>query len=113
MTLFRGAGTKAVSHRGAAAGSVLFGAGMNNQGLRLRVSQAQVRGSDGPIQGSFVIMDVGDNKHSESLAPLLNRMTNAAEVLKLIRERHPGCVSVTNANILVVEPTEVVGNSAN
>lgn len=104
MAFFRGAGTKAVSLCGASAGSVLFGAGMNNQGLRLRVAQAQVRGSDGPIQGGFVILNVGDNKHSESLEPLLNRVTNATEVLRLIRERHPGCVSVTNANILVVEP---------
>lgn len=105
MALFKGAGAKAVSQCGASAGSVLFGAGMNNQGLRLRVCQAQFRGSDGPIQGGFVILNVGDNKHSESLTPLLNRMTNAGEVVRLIRERHPSCVSVTNANILVVEPT--------
>ncbi len=93
-----------VNRSGAAAGSILCGAGGNNQGLRLRVSQPQMRGNEGPIQGGFVIINVGDNKHSESLRPLLNQMTDAAEVLGLIRERHSGCVSVANAGILVVEP---------
>lgn len=106
MTLFRGSGTKTVSARGAAAGSVLCGTGMNNQGLRLRVSQEQRRGNDGPIQGGFVILSVGDNKHADSLEPLLNRVTNAGEVIRVIRERHAGCVSVANANILVVEAVE-------
>lgn len=103
MALPRGDATRAVNFCGAQAGSILCGSGMNNQGLRLRICQAQSRGSDGPIQGSFVILDVGDNKHSDSLAPLLNQMTNAAEVIRLIRERHPGCVSVANTNILVAE----------
>lgn len=105
MTQFRGASAKAVSLRGAPAGSVLCGSGMNNQGLRLRVCQTQIRGIDGPIRGGFVILDVGDNKHAESLTPLLNQLTNAVEVLERIRERHPGCVSVANGNILVPEPT--------
>ena len=105
MALPRGETSKTVNLCGAHAGSILCGSGMNNQGLRLRVCQAQIRGSDGPIKGNFVILDVGDNKHSDSLAPLLNQMTNAAEVLRLIRERHPGCVSVANTNILVAEPS--------
>jgi hypothetical protein len=105
MLPIRGASAKSVGVRGAAAGSVLCGSGMNNQGLRLRVSQAQARGTNGPLQGAFVILDVGENKHSDSLTPLLNRMTNAAEVLERIREQSPGCVSVANVNILISEPT--------
>ena len=58
MTLFRVPAPRR-SRRGAAAGSVLCGAGMNNQGLRLRVAQEQQRGNDGPIQGGFVILNVG------------------------------------------------------
>jgi len=92
-----------VSLRGAAAGSVLCGVGMNNQGVRVRVFQEQKRGNDGPVQGRVVILDVGDNRHSDSLRPLLNRTTDAVEVVRLIREHHPGCVSVANANILAVE----------
>ena len=51
----------------------------------------------------FVILDAGDNMHSASLGPLLRRVTDAAEVLGIIRRGHPGCVHVANANILVVE----------
>jgi hypothetical protein len=53
--------------------------------------------------GRFVILDVGDNIHSESLLGLLQRPTDAAEVVALRRRRSPGCVSVTNVNILTVE----------
>ena len=52
---------------------------------------------------AFVILDVGDNKHSEALRPLIGRATDAAEVLRLIRKESPGCVSVANANILISE----------
>jgi hypothetical protein len=34
---------------------------------------------------------------------LLGRTTNAEEVVRLIRREHPGCVSIVNANILVLE----------
>jgi hypothetical protein len=94
-----------VSVHGAPAGSVLCGSGMNNQGLRLRVVQTQTSGIDGPIRGGFVILNVGDNKHSETLAPLVDQITNAFEVLERIRKRHPGCVNVANANNLVSEST--------
>ncbi|OAI41207.1 hypothetical protein AYO40_03615 [Planctomycetaceae bacterium SCGC AG-212-D15] len=103
MPNLRGAGSRVVSVHGAPAGSILSGAGMNNQGLRLRVLQEQRRGSDGPIQGSFVILEVGDNKHADALLPFLNRTTDAAEVLQALRARYSGCVSVANANILQVE----------
>ncbi len=85
------------------AGRVLCGCGSNNQGMRLRVLQAQVRGHDGPVQGAFVILDVGDNIHSQALQGLLHRTTDAAEVLGIIRRQHAGCVNVANANILVLE----------
>ena len=52
-----------VTRLGAIAGSVLRGSGLNNQGLRLKVVQAQPRGNGGGIQGGFVILDVGDNYH--------------------------------------------------
>ena len=95
--------SRSVSTLGAVAGSVLRGAGLNNRGLRLRVLQEQEKGHDGPIRGLFVILDAGTNRHSRSLADLLHSETDAREVLGIIRERHPGCVSVANANILAPE----------
>ena len=46
---------------------------------------------------------MGDNTHSQSLQAVLGRVTDAEEVVRIIRQRHPGCVSVVNANILVRE----------
>ncbi len=93
-----------VNATGSEAGRVLRGATRNNQGLRLRVSQAQQRGKDGAITGGFVILDAGDNMHAQALAALLHRPTDAEEVLAAIRRGHPGCVHVVNTNILVLEP---------
>lgn len=95
-----------VSSQGALAGSLLRGCGGNNQGLRLRILQDQVKGNSGPITGNFVILDLGDNKHSDTLSELLNQVTNAQVVLRLLRQQSPGCVSVANANILGVEKDE-------
>jgi len=92
-----------VGRLGAEPGSVLRGVGDNNLGLLLRSSQAQARGHDGPIQGSFVIFDTGTNRHSETLAVLLHKETNAQEVLALLRQKHPTCVNVVNASSLTVE----------
>ena len=105
MTLIRRAGLRVVNKHGAVAGCVLLGVGLNNQGLRRRVLQGQARGDGGPIKGNFVILDVGDNKHSESLAGLLQTVTNAKEVLGVIRQLYAGCVNVANANILALEST--------
>jgi hypothetical protein len=96
---------RSVNCSGAAAGCVLRGSGGNNQGLRLRVLQGQPRGHDGPLRGRFVILDAGDNMHSQALGELAGRATDAAEVLRAIRTRHPGCVSVANANHLALEPS--------
>jgi hypothetical protein len=71
--------------------------------------QEQARGHDGPIRGRFVILGVGDNKHSPALAALLGRATDAGEVLALIRREHEACVSVVNTNILVVEEDRAAG----
>jgi hypothetical protein len=92
-----------VNKQGAVAGCVLRGSSPGNQGLRLRVLEEQLRGHDGPITGRFVILGVGDNRHSDSLAALLNGATDALEVVALIRREHAACVSVVNRNILVVE----------
>src|SRR5262249_24941323 len=92
-----------VSKEGARAGSVLCGSGFQNQGLRHRVLQEQARGHDGALKGKFVILDVGNNTHSASLEALLQRLTDAEEVARIIRRRSPYCVNVANANILVVE----------
>jgi hypothetical protein len=46
---------------------------------------------------------VGDNMHSQPLTALLQRVTNAEEVIGVIRHHHPGCVNVANANILALE----------
>jgi hypothetical protein len=90
-----------VSVCGAPAGAVLRGSSVSNQGLLVKILQEQTKGNDGGIKGSFLILDEGNNKHSPVLRGLLRRMTNAEEVLGLIRREHPGCVSVVNANILV------------
>jgi hypothetical protein len=90
-----------VSACGAPAGSVLRGTSVSNQGLLVKVFQEQAKGNDGGIKGGFIILDAGDNKHSPILGGLLRRVTDAEEVLGLIRREHPGCVSVVNANILV------------
>jgi hypothetical protein len=103
VTFGRKQNDRTVSRVGAAAGDVLCGVGLNNRGLRLRILQEQDRGHDGPLCGGFVILDAGDNKHSDGLAALLGRVTNAAEVLRLIRREHKGCVNVTNANVLSAE----------
>jgi hypothetical protein len=50
-----------------------------------------------------VILDAGRNTHSGALLPLLGRLTDAREVLSVIRQSRPGCVSVANLNILTQE----------
>ena len=103
MTFFPPGPTNTVSRKGAKADSVLCGTGKNNQGLRLRIAEDQPGGSDGPVRGPFVLLDVGTNRHSDALLPLLNQVTDARQVLDLIRRQHPACVSVVNANLLTVE----------
>jgi len=100
-----------VNKSGAAAGAVLAGCGTQNQGLRLRVAEGQKKGADGPLVGRFVILDEGDNAHSESLVTLLHRNTDADEVIALLRRRSPACVNVANTNILVVELATHSGRS--
>jgi hypothetical protein len=90
-----------VSVCGAPAGARLQGGGVSNQGLLIKVFQEQVKGKDGGIKGRFLILDAGNNKHSPVLCGLLQRLTDAEEVLGLIRRKDPGCVSVVNANSLV------------
>ncbi|HEV3261929.1 MAG TPA: hypothetical protein VG013_34075 [Gemmataceae bacterium] len=92
-----------VNASGASAGCILRGSGLNNQGLRLRVLQEQPRGHDGGIQGNFVILDVGNNLHSPALKALLQKVTDAEEVLEIIRQRHASCVNIANTNILALE----------
>jgi hypothetical protein len=103
MLSIRATRPRSVSTHGAMSACVLRGAGKNNQGLRLRVQQAQTRENDGPIKGSFVILDAGYNLHTESLSTLLHQVTSAEKVAGLIRRQHAACVNVVNANILVLE----------
>ena len=98
-----------VSASGADAGRVLRGVGRSNEGIRLVIQEAQPRGCHGPLTGRFVILETGENMHAPSLAGLVDRPTDAAEVLALIRRHHPGCVNVVNTNILVLEPGEGPG----
>jgi hypothetical protein len=74
-----------------------------NQGLRLQVLEPQARGGAGPIKGRFVLLDAGDNKHAGALRELVGQVTDAQEVLRLIRETSPACLSVVNTNILALE----------
>jgi hypothetical protein len=92
-----------VSNRGAVAGSILCGSGLSNRGVRLQVLQEQAQGADGPLQGKFVILDAGDNPYSVSLWALLDRETDAAEVMAVLRQEHAGYVNVVNAGILVLD----------
>ena len=81
----------------------LRGCGAHNKGLRLRVLQDQARGNEGAVRGRFLILDAGDNVNSPSLGPLVERVTDAEAVLGVIRRERPGCVSVVNANSLVLD----------
>jgi hypothetical protein len=111
MAIMRRTRSPTVSTCGAGAGCVLRGVSLSNEGLRLRVSEAQPRGGDGAVKGRFVILDVGDNRHSEALTPFLHRTTDAEEVRDAIRRRYAGAVNVVNANILVPEePTPSFGD---
>jgi hypothetical protein len=94
---------QSVESLGATAGSVVHGIGVNNQGIRIRVLCDQPRGHGGALRGTFVILDVGDNKHSHALIALVGRETDAAAVLRVSRRDSPSCLSVANANILVPE----------
>jgi hypothetical protein len=93
-----------VDRCGAATGCILLGVGLSNQGLRLRILEEQAAGDGGPVRGDFVLLSTGDNIHADALRPLLGRVTDAAEVVRAARARHPGRVSPVNANILVPEP---------
>jgi hypothetical protein len=55
----------------------------------------------GPIKGDFAILSAGENVHADSLLALRSRRTNAAEVVRAVRRRHPACVNPVNANILL------------
>jgi hypothetical protein len=101
MRSYRKRRARSAEARGAAAGSVVHGAGANNLGLRIRVLCEQPKGHSGALRGAFVILDVGDNKHSHALHALLAQATDAGEVLRVSRRDSPSCVSVANANILV------------
>lgn len=103
MSHFRRVTTPSVSKCGAVAGCVLRGSAVNNRGLRLKVIQEQARGNEGAIKGGFVLLDVGDNIHTQSLGPLLGQVTDATAVVGIIRRAHPGCLNVVNANILALE----------
>jgi hypothetical protein len=94
---------RTVRDAGAPAGSVLRGSGFSNRGVRLRVLEGQPPGADGSVRGAFVLLDVGDNRHSQALEAFLGVRTDAAEVLAAIRGIAGACVNVANTNILVAE----------
>jgi len=70
---------RAVSAVGAQAGSVLHGFSKSNHGIRIRVAETQPRGTMGALQGELVIVDVGENAHSDALRPMLNKPTTPAK----------------------------------
>ena len=98
-----------VSQIGASVGSILRGTTFNNQGLRLRILQAQKKGDDGPIRGAFVLLSLGESRHAASLSHLLGQLTNAADVLVAIRQHSPACVHVVNTGSLAIEVTRAEG----
>jgi hypothetical protein len=103
MQSYRKSRAQSVEVRGANAGSVVCGAAAHNHGVRIRVLCEQAKGHAGGLQGAFVILDAGDNRHTHGLLPLLGRETDAAEVLRANRRDSPSCLSIANANILVPE----------
>jgi hypothetical protein len=92
-----------VSDTGAQSGSVLLGLASQNEGLRLRILQDQPRGAAGAIKGPFEILNVGNNKHAVSLRELLGQITDAKEVITVLRRSYHACVSVVDVDMLVVE----------
>lgn len=94
---------RTVGESGAPAGACLRGFAKSNEGVRIRINDAQPRGGIGPLKGSFVIEDVGANAHSATLFPLLNIPTNAVEVLALLRRGRAACINIANVNILSCE----------
>jgi hypothetical protein len=97
-----------VADTGAESGCILRGAKPYNKGLRLRIYQDQAKGNPGPIQGSFQILQTGDNKHAAVLGDLLGMSLDSSGLLHLLRRAHPQCVNVVNANALVVEKGETL-----
>jgi len=95
--------TKRLERSGAKAGTVLSGVAAHNQGLRVKLLQDQPSGGLGPIEGPFEILEAGDNKHFAALSALRGKVTDAQEVLQVIRATHPGCVSVVNLRGLDLE----------
>jgi hypothetical protein len=94
---------RTITFSGANAHSILLGVSPTNQGLRLQIMEEQPKNGLGPIKGRFVLLDAGDNKHADTLSDLVGKVTDAQEVLRLIREQSPSCVSVVNTNLLTVE----------
>jgi hypothetical protein len=90
-----------IDRTGATAGSTLLGIAPSNQGLRLRVFDTQLRGAWGPVTGSIVVLDAGNNRHTPVLEELLDRVTDAATILTAIRREVPACVGVANTNLLI------------
>jgi hypothetical protein len=91
-----------VGQTGALQSSILCGGSAHNQGLRLRIMQTQAIG-EWSIQGPFVILDVGNNRHSQVLASLQGRATDAQEVLEVTHHQAGTCISVVNSNALCLE----------
>jgi hypothetical protein len=54
-------------------------------------------------QGPFVLLDAGSIKHSTALLELVDKETDTHQVLRVIRQEIASCVSLVNANALMVE----------
>jgi hypothetical protein len=50
-----------------------------------------------------MILDAGENRHTQVLANFLQKATTAQELLLALRERSPSCVHVVNKTHLVLE----------
>ncbi len=94
---------KDVSRTGAPAGAVVTGTIKSNAGLRIKVLEEQSRGNWGPVHGCFVILDAGENIHTETLTPMVGQVFNAEKILRITRRAHPMCINVVNARVLMLE----------
>jgi hypothetical protein len=104
MRYFPGAApARVVNTTGARARAVLVAVGPNNRGLRIQIVRSQTANAGGPVDGPFRVLDAGSDRHAAVLRELGDRITDAEEVLRLVRRGHPQCVSVVNARSLVVE----------
>jgi hypothetical protein len=92
-----------VFHTGADPNDLLEGAGEANDGLRIQVRVRQPKGTAGPVDGKFVLVDPGVGPYSEILSPFRGSTFSTAKQLFAAVRDEPGgkkCTHILNRNLL-------------